>query len=147
MRLNRLFIVVDNSQNTFLIKIDGTLQYSDDQKNTAKEFIKFCAKELNLKGGFEVALVAEREKYGIKTTASYDINNHDVKVYSLKRMLGDVMRSVAHELVHKMQNDQGRIKPPVQDEGGEIEDEANAMAGLVVKRFIKHHELGENLFA
>lgn len=138
---------MENSEkNTFLIRIDGELNYTDEQKTTAKEFIKFCARELNLNSGFKVHLVYDRKKHDIKTTAFYNINTHEIKVYSKGRMLGDIMRSVAHELVHKMQNEQGRIKPPVQDEGGEIEDEANAKAGLVVKRFIKHHELGENLF-
>jgi hypothetical protein len=61
-------------------------------------------------------------------------------------MLGDVMRSVAHEMVHKKQYEDDRIVKPVQDIGGEIEDEANAVAGQLVKKFIKTQERGKNLF-
>ena len=53
------------------------------------------------------------------------------------RALVDVMRSLAHELVHHKQWEQGRlnVKPP--DIGGEIEDEANAKAGQFIKMFAK----------
>jgi Zn-dependent peptidase ImmA (M78 family) len=61
-------------------------------------------------------------------------------------MLGDILRSIAHELVHQMQHEEGRIEYPVQDVGGEIEDEANAKAGSIVKSFIKNDEYGGNLF-
>ena len=69
-----------------------------------------------------------------------------VVVYGKDRMLGDILRSIAHELVHQLQHEEDRIEYPVQDEGGEIEDEANAKAGVLVKKFIKHDELGSNLF-
>jgi hypothetical protein len=49
------------------------------------------------------------------------------------------MRSVAHEMVHHKQFEQGRlnVKPP--DIGGEIEDEANAKAGQYIKMFAKEN--------
>jgi hypothetical protein len=54
-------------------------------------------------------------------------------------MLVDIMRSVAHEMVHHKQFEQGRlnVKPP--DIGGEIEDEANAKAGQYIKMFAKEN--------
>jgi Zn-dependent peptidase ImmA (M78 family) len=61
-------------------------------------------------------------------------------------MLGDILRSIAHELIHQLQHQEGRIEYPVQDIGGEIEDEANAKAGSLVKTFIKQDEMGSNLF-
>jgi hypothetical protein len=47
------------------------------------------------------------------------------------------MRSIAHEMVHHRQFEQGRlgVKPP--DIGGEIEDEANAVAGQIIKLYAK----------
>ena len=50
-------------------------------------------------------------------------------------MLVDIMRSVAHEFVQHRQFEQGRleVKPP--DIGGEIEDEANAVAGQLIKKY------------
>jgi hypothetical protein len=51
------------------------------------------------------------------------------------------MRSIAHELVHHKQYEDGRLdgpKPP--DIGGEIEDEANAKAGQFIKMFSRIDE-------
>ena len=47
------------------------------------------------------------------------------------------MRSVAHELVHHKQWEQGRLKVKPPDIGGEIEDEANALAGQFIKKYAK----------
>jgi hypothetical protein len=49
-------------------------------------------------------------------------------------------------LVHKKQYEDDRIEQPVQDIGGEIEDEANAVAGQLVKKYIKTKENGKTLF-
>ena len=87
-----------------------------------------------------------KEKNGVTTTAFYRDKDKLVCVYAKNRMLGDVMRSVAHELVHKKQYEDDRIEHPVQDIGGEIEDEANAIAGQLVKKYIKTKENGSYLF-
>jgi hypothetical protein len=48
------------------------------------------------------------------------------------------MRSVAHELVHHKQFEEGRLDgPQPPDIGGEIEDEANAKAGQYIKMYAK----------
>jgi len=51
--------------------------------------------------------------------------------------LVDVCRSVAHEMVHHKQYEQGRLKVQPPDIGGEIEDEANAKAGQYIKMYSK----------
>jgi hypothetical protein len=50
------------------------------------------------------------------------------------------MRSIAHELVHHKQYEQGRLKVQPPDIGGEIEDEANAKAGQFIKMYSKIDE-------
>ena len=63
--------------------------------------------------------------------------NKVIKVCAKNRALADVMRSIAHELVHHKQFEQGRLKVQPPDIGGEIEDEANAKAGQYIKMFAK----------
>ena len=48
-----------------------------------------------------------------------------------------MLRSIAHEMVHHKQFEQGRLKVQPPDIGGEIEDEANAKAGVYIKMFSK----------
>lgn len=111
---------------------------SEDKKEKLKEFVKFVKKELDLKRVPTISV--QNHRNGLRTTASYDYTKPDkiVKVCSKNRALVDVMRSIAHELVHHKQWEDGRLdgpKPP--DIGGEIEDEANAKAGQFIKMFAK----------
>ena len=78
----------------------------------------------------------------LKTTASYDYRkeNKIIKINGKNRALVDIMRSLAHELVHHKQWEQGRLKVRPPDIGGEIEDEANAKAGQYIKMFSKIDE-------
>ena len=108
---------------------------SDEQKEKLKDFIKFIKGELGLKSAPTVVLQNGRK--GLKTTANYDYTKDEkvVRINGKNRMLVDIMRSVAHEFVHHRQFEQGRleVKPP--DIGGEIEDEANAVAGQLIKKY------------
>lgn len=98
------------------------------------KFIKFANDELNLNQPFKVKLVKQRDD-DLRTYAYYNPTNGDVKVYCKDRGLADVLRSIAHELIHHQQNQMGKLEQPTQDVGGEIEDEANSVAGQLVKKF------------
>jgi Zn-dependent peptidase ImmA (M78 family) len=130
----------------FDLQIDNELSFDDKKINTVKKFLNYCCDELNLDNKFTCKIVFDRESNGVKTTAYYIDSDKLVVVYGKNRMLGDILRSIAHELVHQMQHEEGRVEYPVQDVGGEIEDEANAKAGAIIKSFIKQDELGSNLF-
>jgi len=110
---------------------------NDNKKDKLNKFVKFVKDELGIKEMPTISVQNHRE--GLKTTANYDYTkeNKVVKVCSKNRALVDVMRSIAHELVHHKQFEQGKleVKPP--DIGGEIEDEANAKAGQFIKMFAK----------
>jgi Zn-dependent peptidase ImmA (M78 family) len=108
---------------------------SDDKKEKLKEFVKFVKDELGLKNVPTISVQNGRGE--LKTTANYDYTkeNKIIKVNSKNRALVDVMRSVAHELVHHKQYEQGRLKVKPPDIGGEIEDEANAKAGQFIKMY------------
>lgn len=133
-------------KDRFELSIDDDLNFDNKKIQTTKAFLNFCIDELSLDDKFNCRIVCDRESNGIKTTAYYIDNGKIIVVYGKNRMLGDILRSIAHELVHQKQHQDGRIKYPVQDVGGEVEDEANARAGSLVKSFTKGHRLGINLF-
>jgi hypothetical protein len=114
---------------------------NDDSKKKLADFVKFIKNELKLKDIPTISI--QNHRNGLKTTANYDYTkeNKIIKVCSKNRALVDVMRSLAHELVHHKQWEDGRLngpKPP--DIGGEIEDEANAKAGQLIKMYAKIDE-------
>jgi Zn-dependent peptidase ImmA (M78 family) len=113
---------------------------NDQQKEKLTEFIKFVKGELNLKSTPKV--IVQNGRKDLKTTANYDYTQSEkvIKVNAKNRMLVDVMRSVAHELVHHKQYEDGRLEVRPPDIGGEIEDEANAKAGQFIKMFAQRDE-------
>lgn len=110
---------------------------SEKQKEILHDFVKFVKKELDLKKVPTIKLQSNRE--GLKTTANYDYTkeNKIIKVYAKNRLLVDVMRSVAHEMTHHKQYENGELKVQPPDIGGKIEDEANAKAGQFIKMYAK----------
>lgn len=110
---------------------------TDDKKEKLDGFVKFVKKELQLKTVPTIKIQSNRDE--LKTTANYDYTkeNKIIKVYGKNRALVDIMRSIAHELVHHKQFEQGRLKERPPDIGGEIEDEANAKAGQYIKMYSK----------
>ena len=114
---------------------------SDDKKEKLNSFVKFVKEQLGLETVPTISV--QNHRNGLKTTANYDYTKENklIKVCMKNRALVDVMRSIAHELVHHKQFEQGRLngpKPP--DIGGEIEDEANAKAGQFIKMFARMDE-------
>ena len=112
---------------------------SDEKKKLLHTFTKFVKEKLELES--VPTIVIQNGNNGLKTTANYDYTkeNKIIKVNAKNRALVDVMRSLAHEMTHHKQYEQGRldVRPP--DIGGEIEDEANAKAGQFIKMFSKKH--------
>ena len=110
---------------------------NDNKKKKLNEFTKFVIKELGIKNSPTIAILGKRD--GLKTTASYDYGkeNKVVKIYGNGRLMVDVMRSIAHELTHHKQWEDGKLKVRPPDIGGPIEDEANAKAGQFIKLFAK----------
>ena len=120
--------------------IDKNLDLTPKHMQLAGEFTLFCAEHLPIKGDFKVYLVSNRDSHGISTTAVYEIGNNCCRIYAKNRALADVLRSVAHEMTHMMQDETGLINGPVQDAGGFHEDQANAKAGELIKLFAKSQD-------
>ena len=120
--------------------IDKSLGMKKEKTKLASEFIIFCAENLPIEGDFKVYIVGSRKPHGITTTAVYEVGNNCCRVYAKDRAFADVMRSVAHEMTHMMQDQTGLINGPIRDAGGFHEDQANAKAGELIKLFAKSQD-------
>jgi len=126
--------------------ISKSLEMDPKNIDLVSRFCIFCAKELSIKGPLEIYVIGDRNQYGIKTTAAYEVGAGKLYVYGKNRALVDILRSIAHEMTHMMQDEQGLIDGPVQDVGGFHEDQANSKAGEIIKLYSKNSENGMEIY-
>jgi len=103
-----------------------------------KAFVQYCIDELNIKSDINLLLLSKKNDFNI-TTGGFDRNTNDIMARVEGRALIDVLRTIVHELVHLQQKETGKFNNDtvIPDIGGEIEDEANAVAGQLIKKFSK----------
>jgi len=108
-------------------------------RSIMSKFIDFVNDYLDIEEPCKITLTTSRD--GITTSAYYDIVNRVVCVYIKDRAIMDVMRSVAHELVHHHQNERGDLKGLAEEgaDGSPIENEANSKAGEIIRVFGKQN--------
>ena len=112
----------------------------DDKDKTyslISEFIKFAAKELSLKqlpSGITVSYDTDKAKNN-KSMGHFNPENSKVWLYVKDRTPADYLRTLAHELVHRKQAEDNRLDADSGKTGSDIEDEANAEAGVLLRKF------------
>jgi hypothetical protein len=109
------------------------------------EFAQHCVKELGIRNPAKVTL--STEPFSSQPTAGYyDLTNNRIFVCAKNRAIADVCRTLAHELTHCKQMEDGVVFPE-DDEGlQEFEDMANLMAGRLVRfHGRKHREIYSDL--
>ena len=100
------------------------------------DFVSFASDHLKLKDQPKVKFVQEKEPD--MSSACYDPNDKSMKIISKGRRFMDIARSVAHEMVHQQQHE--RIGDPSKldgSTGSSHEDEANAVAGRIIRMYGK----------
>lgn len=108
---------------------------SKNKKKLLTDFALFACDHLKIKNDPRIMILNGRSE--IKTTANYDYTKDEkiIKINGRNRAIVDIMRSIAHELTHHKQWEDGRLKIKPADIASDIENEANAKAGELIKRF------------
>ena len=107
--------------------------------DTIKRFIKFAIKKLDIKqtpGGLTLSYNNDEAKTR-RSFGTFDPNTGKIWLYVKNRNMADLLRTLAHELVHRKQDEDGRINYNSGETGSEIENEANAQAGILLRDFGK----------
>ena len=110
----------------------------DDHEEQLREFVKWTCGKLKLKETprIEFQDTKDTSDGDQKKTAHFDPEDKMMWIYTGNRNLADIMRSVAHELTHRKQDEQGRVTPDQNYPGSEIEQEADAVAGYLMKLYL-----------
>lgn len=96
------------------------------------EYLGLGSDDVNIEISYDPTEAAQMFSFG-KQTPSTGI----IRVVAVNRNLADVLRTLAHELVHRKQQLEGRLHIGAGDDGTEIENEANAEAAIIMRRFGK----------
>src|SRR5210317_1221491 len=95
-----------------------------------KPFVKFCIKNLELKSTPKI-IITKKKLDG--TFGYYDTDAKTLTVSSSDRHAADIMRTLAHELVHLAQDEQNQDIDG--SDGSKHENQANAVAGVIMRKW------------
>jgi hypothetical protein len=118
---------------------ESLMTREDTAVRAVADFVNFAKEYLGITDDIKVSLAFERTPE-LQTTAYYNLSGFLV-VYAKDRAIIDICRSIAHELVHHKQNLEGRLLDAAKDgdDGSPIENEANAVAGVIIRKYGKLH--------
>ena len=108
--------------------------FTTEQIEVTKEFVKFLQTQLPLTDDVYITFTGNRD---IKMTTGVRKPGHKIFVLAHKRLLIDIFRTVAHEWVHEYQHQKMGLKGKVQNIGGPVENMANVLSGIFMKKFDK----------
>jgi Zn-dependent peptidase ImmA (M78 family) len=117
----------------------------DEKYEIVRNFVSFAEEKLGLSGKKPTIKLISDPTYTQKhkSFASYDPETYLIIVVIINRNMADILRSLAHELVHHKQNIDGVLHFKSGETGSEHENEANAMAGALMREFGK---MNPNIF-
>jgi cytidyltransferase-like protein len=111
------------------------------KKSQIAEFVKFAVNELGIKNIPTVKFSYDTNESRERSTFGYfDPNANHIWIYIKNRNTADILRTLAHELVHHKQGEDNRIEQGSGETGSEIENEANAQAGILLRKFGKENK-------
>jgi len=121
-------------------KLEETLDEPEDKTdNIIADFIDFTAQALNLE---KLPKITFSDDEGLAkqmhALGSYYPKTDELLVVKGSRLTADILRTLAHELVHRKQAEMRPLKPEDGKTGSEAENEANAAAGVLLRQFGKY---------
>jgi len=123
-----------------LEKIENISKPSNRREARVRHFIEWVKNRIGLKD-LDIDIEFSYDKDDAQAqhrTGQYNWQEGQMLVYVGNRNMVDILRTVCHELQHVKQGQDGRIKeynPP----GSELEVEADAVAGYLMKLYGKLH--------
>jgi Zn-dependent peptidase ImmA (M78 family) len=116
---------------------------SDNYKIFAKAmkiFLKFCQEELNLESLPKIEwLTTNLNDSDQPSFGGFNPNDGSIRLEIMNRHPLDIMRTLAHELVHYKQHLNGELHPSSGETGSKHENWANSIAGIIMRKFGKKY--------
>jgi len=104
--------------------------------NTIADFIDFASKALDLQKVPKITFSDDEQlAKQIHSLGAYQPKTDELLVIRGPRLTADILRTLAHELVHRKQNELTPLNKEDGKTGSPVENEANAAAGVLLRKF------------
>jgi Zn-dependent peptidase ImmA (M78 family) len=134
-----------NNKNRLFELFEKINNLKPDKEAIIKEFIEFAGKELGILNKLPEISITYEDGVAkkLKSFGGYMPNEHEIRIVGTNRNLADILRTLGHELVHHKQNLEGKISANSGETGSDEENEANVVAGVLLRNFGK---LNDNIY-
>lgn len=114
-------------------------EYSNSSKvENARKFVGWACRKLGIDGQPKIKFSNNKEQVRNKRTFGTTKPDGEIWVYVGERNTADILRTLCHELVHYRQFQTGTAHSSMgEEETQHIEDEANALAGRLLREYGK----------
>lgn len=133
---NRLFEIFE--------KVNGVLLKEEnlpiDQKQLiVNDFISYVSETIDIdeKPSVDVSFDENEVAKEQKSFGSYNPMTYEIRIVGFNRNLADTLRTLAHELIHHKQNLNNELHEKSGETGSDHENEANALAGRLMREYGK----------
>ena len=140
--LSKNNIPVNVEEDMFTVKwwkksLDETLaEPQDTTDNIIADFIEFASQALDLQQVPKITFTDdENVAKQMHSLGAYQPSTDKLLVVKGPRLTADILRTLAHELVHRKQAEIRPLSAEDGKTGSEIENEANAAAGVLLRQF------------
>ena len=143
--LSKKGIAVNIEEDLFTINwwksnLEETLtEPQEASDNVIADFIDFAAKALDLQKVPKITFSDDQElAKNMHSLGAYNPKSDELLVVKGPRLTADILRTLAHELVHRKQDELNPLSKEDGATGSPIENEANAAAGVILRQFGKY---------
>ena len=105
--------------------------------NALKDFLPFAMQELEITNLPKIKLSHTLDSNGQPSFGGFVPDDNIIRLAVNGRHPVDICRTLAHELVHFKQNENNQLNPDSGETGSNEENEANSMAGVIMRKFSK----------
>lgn len=134
---NEIIDEIQNDVNEFITQYFNE-NLSETKQQSIQHFIEFATQRLKLKETPKVNLVSGREFAEVKSSlGGFNPDTKEIYVATEGRLTADILRTLAHEMVHRKQDELGLVTNIMKDgaDGSPIENQAHAVAGILMREY------------
>jgi hypothetical protein len=117
-----------------------TNEAESDPTDTIREFVEFCRDYLSIESNIKLSVKTDPTwSQKNSTFGRYNPDTNVLEVSLPGRHIMDTFRTIAHELTHLRQHELSAAPEGAGDTGSEWENQANAMAGIIMREWGRSH--------